>query len=69
MCIIFTILLFCSFTVGRLEKENIKKKGIPAKAAILQVSETGTRINDQPLVKIEPEAQPPYDSRFVTTVE
>lgn len=38
MCIIFTILLFGSFTVGRLEKENIKKKGIPAKATILSIS-------------------------------
>ncbi len=51
------------------EKENIKKKGILAKAVILNVAETGTRLNDQPLLKIELEVQPPYDSRFTTTVE
>jgi hypothetical protein len=69
LCLLFAILQFGSFTVGRLEKENIKRTGIPAKAVILSVSETGTRLNDQPLLKIEPEVQPPYDSRFTTTVE
>ena len=69
MCILFVILQFGSFTVGRLEKENIKKKGIPAKALILSISETGTRLNDQPLLQIELEVHPPYDSRFRATVE
>lgn len=69
MCVLFAVLQFGSFTLGRFEKENIKKKGIPAKAVILSISETGTRLNEQPLLKIELEVQPPYDSRFVTTVE
>ena len=60
MCILFVILQFGSFTVGRLEKENIKKKGIPAKALILSISETGTRLNDQPLLKTELEVHPPF---------
>ncbi|MDD1683563.1 MAG: hypothetical protein LUO98_06990 [Methanoregula sp.] len=68
-CILFAILLFGSFVVGSREKERIKKTGIPAKATILSVSETGTRINDQPLVRIGLEVQPPYESRFTTTVE
>jgi hypothetical protein len=42
MCILFAILLSGSFPEGRFEKENIITKGIRAKAAILQVSETGT---------------------------
>lgn len=69
LCILFGLLLFGSFTVGRLEKENIKKRGVPAKATIVSVSDTGTTINDQPLVRIGLEVQPPYDSRFTTTVE
>jgi hypothetical protein len=35
---LFALLLFGSFTVGRFEKENIKRKGIPAKATILRIS-------------------------------
>lgn len=69
LCLLFAILQFGSFTIGRFEKENIKKKGIPATAVILSVAETGTRLNDQPLLKIELEVQPPYGSRFMTTVE
>lgn len=69
LCILFAILLFGSFGIGRREKERIKKTGIPAKATIISVSETGTSINDQPLVRIGLEVQPPYDSRFVTTME
>jgi hypothetical protein len=69
LCTLFAILLVGSFVIGRREKEKIKRKGIPAKATILSVSETGTRINDQPLLRIELEVHPPYASRFVTTVE
>ncbi len=69
LCLLFAILQFGSFTIGQFEKENMKKKGIMAKAVILSVTETGTRLNDQPLLKIELEVQPPYDSRFTTTVE
>jgi len=69
LCILFAILLFGSFGIGRREKERIKITGIPAKATIISVSETGTTVNDQPLVRIELEVQPPYDFRFVTTVE
>ena len=69
LCILFAILLFGSFAVAHFEKETIKKKGIPAKATIVSVSETGTEITDQPLMRIELEVQPPYDTRFRTTVE
>ena len=69
LCMLFAIVLVGSFGVGWLERENIKKKGIPAKATILSLSDTGTTVNDQPLMQIELEVQPPYDSRFTTTVE
>ena len=67
--ILFAVLQIGSLGIGWLEKEKIRKKGIPAKATILSVSETGTMVNNQPLLKIGLEVQPPYDSRFVATVE
>ena len=69
LMVLFVILLIGSFGIGSLEKDRIKRSGIPAKATILSVTETGTTINDKPLVRIELEVQPPYDSRFVATVE
>lgn len=67
--ILFAALLVGSFVIGRLEKEKIRKKGIPAKAVVLTVSDTGTMVNNQPLLRIGLEVQPPYDSRFTATVE
>jgi hypothetical protein len=67
--ILFAVLQIGSFGIGWLEKEKIRKKGIPAKATILSVTDTGTMVNNQPLLKIGLEVQPPYDSRFVATVE
>jgi hypothetical protein len=67
--ILFAVLQIGSFGIGWLEKEKIRKKGIPAKATILSVSDTGTMVNNQPLLRIGLEVQPPYDSRFTATVE
>ena len=67
--ILFAVFQVGSFGIGWLEKEKIRKKGIPAKATIISLADTGTMVNDQPLMKIELEVQPPYDSRFVATVE
>lgn len=69
LCMLFAFLQAGSFGIGWLEKNAIRKKGTPAKATVLSVSETGTMVNDQPLLRIELEVQPPYDTRFVTTVE
>lgn len=66
---LFFVFLFGSFAVGKFEKEHIRRTGMPAKATIVSVWDTGTRLNDQPLVRIELDVQPPYDSRFTTTVE
>lgn len=67
--ILFAVFQAGSFGIGWLEKEKIRKKGIPAKATVLTVSDTGTMVNNQPLLRIGLEVQPPYDSRFVATVE
>lgn len=72
--LIISVLLFAflqagSFVVGWREKAGIRARGVPAKATITGVSETGTTVNNQPLIRIELEVQPPYDSRFMTTVE
>jgi hypothetical protein len=67
--ILFAVLQVGSFGIGGLEKEKIRKKGIPAKATVSSVSDTGTMVNNQPLLRIGLEVQPPYDSRFTATVE
>lgn len=69
LMVLFAILLIGSFGIGSLEKDRIRGSGIPAKATVLTVSDTGTMVNNQPLLKIGLEVQPPYDSRFVATVE
>jgi hypothetical protein len=66
---LFAALQVGSFGIGWLEKEKIRKKGISAKAIVLTVSDTGTMVNNQPLLRIGLEVQPPYDSRFTATVE
>ena len=67
--ILFAVFQAGSFGIGWLEKEKIRKKGIPAKATVLTLSDTGTMVNNQPLMKIGLEVQPPYNSRFTATVE
>lgn len=66
---LFAFLQVGSFFVAWREREQIKATGIPAKATILEITTTGTEVNDEPLIRIELEVQPPYDERFVATVE
>jgi len=66
---LFAFLQVGSFFVAWREREQIKATGIPAKATILNIYSTGTEVNDEPLIRIELEVQPPYDERFVTIVE
>lgn len=68
-CVLFAILFAGSSAIVAREKEKIQKQGIPAKAMVISLTDTSTTVNDQPLMKIELEVQPPYDSRFVTTIE
>lgn len=69
LCILFALLLVGSFGIGRLEKDNIRKKGIPANATIISVMDTGWLINNQPKLCMELDVHPPCDSAFRTTVE
>jgi hypothetical protein len=68
-CIGFALLLAGSFGIGWFERENIKKKGIPATATILSVSDTGWTVNDQPKLSICLDVRPLYEPRFLKTVE
>jgi hypothetical protein len=68
-CMAFTLLLVGSFGIGWFERENIKKKGMPATATILSVSDTGWTFNDQPKLSICLDVRPLYEPRFLKTVE
>lgn len=52
---------------GRTEACAILAIGQPARAEILQLLDTGTRINDDPVVEfvleVRPEGKPPYQAR------
>jgi hypothetical protein len=67
--LLFAFLLAGSYVVGGYEKAAIRANGIPAKATITAVSDTGTRVNNRPVIRIELDVSPPYDSRFNATVE
>lgn len=69
LCLLFNIPLIGSSGTGWPEEDNLRKKEIPAKDTIISISETGTRLDDQPLLKTELAEQPLYESRFVTSVE
>lgn len=68
-CIGFALLLVSSLGIGWFERENIRKKGIPATATVLSVSDTGWTVNDQPKLSICLDVRPPYEPQFLKTVE
>lgn len=70
LMIIFAVgaaLFFISGVIaGKLAYKQIVKNGQDAEAKILALKDTGTRINDNPLVNISLEVQPPNLPSFFT---
>ena len=54
-------------TAGLSQARELQKIGIPAQALILQVSDTGWTVNDDPVVafllEVHPEREEPYQAR------
>ncbi len=68
LCILFAFFLVVSFVLRSPEAVMIPEKRIPAKATIISVVDTGTLVNNRPLLKIELDVHLPSRSGYVTTV-
>lgn len=64
-----TILLIGAVIVGGARNHAILEKGLPAQAVILKISDTGTTINKDPLVRLLLEVRPPGQPAFQAETE
>ena len=64
-----TILLVGAPIVSAIHNRSILINGLPAQATILKLSDTGTTINDNPVVRLLLEVQPPDRSPFQAETE
>lgn len=68
--IILTMILLLGSEIPRmLAHRSVQQNGMPAEARILKIWETGTRVNDNPLVGIRLEVRPPGRPAFETETE
>lgn len=60
------------FALAVIQTRQVLAHGVPAPARIIAMSDTGTRINDVPLIAIKvevmPEGAPPYVAEFRRTL-
>lgn len=59
-------LIYKVFLKSLLNSSRLQKIGIPGKATILEVSDTGVTINENPQVKLKLEVQPNYGKKYTT---
>lgn len=64
-----TLLLVGAPIVSAIHNRVILAKGLPAQATILKVSDTGTTINNDPVVRLLLEVQPPDQPTFQAETE
>lgn len=68
--IILTIILLVGSEIPRMmAHRSLQRSGVPAEARILKIWETGTRVNDNPLVGMRLEVRPPGQPTFETETE
>ncbi len=64
--------LIASLIVGSLANRSVLARGVRAEAVVLSVSETGTYINRQPLVRlvleVRPSGGPPFQAQTETVI-
>lgn len=65
MCFVFFI-MYRAFIKPSMDYSRLQKNGIQATGTILSISETGTRINNQPLCKIELQVELPGKPAYIT---
>ncbi len=66
LCIVSNLLLVGAPIISAIHHHNLLTNGVPAQATILEVSDTGTTINDDPVVRllleVEPSGQPIFQA-------
>lgn len=65
LVILSSVLMVGSLIVGGLSNRSVLAKGLEAQAKILQLNDTGTRINDNPVVNFQLEVHPQGQPAFV----
>lgn len=72
IAVISAVLLVASLVVGAFANSRILKNGVDADAAIIKISETGTRVNENPVVdiflEVRPATLPPFSAETRRTV-
>ena len=63
------LLLFGSLVVGWRQSRYVLAHGLPATAIIRSVSDTGATVNENPVVRLTLEVQPPSGRSFEASVE
>ena len=63
------VFLFASLIVGWLSNQMILANGLDAEAKILAITDTGTRINDNPVIEFSLQVQPANHPSFVAQAQ
>lgn len=69
LCAASTILLVGAPMVAAIRNQNVSTKGLPAQATILEISDTGTTINNDPVVRMLLEVRTPGGVPFQAEAE
>ena len=69
LCIVSNLLLVGAPIVSAIQNNRISAKGLPAQAKILKITDTGTTINNDPVVRLLLEVQPPGQPTFQAEAE
>ena len=69
LCVVSNLLLVGAPIVSAIHNHNLRTNGLSAQATILQVSDTGTTINDEPVVRLLLEVEPPGQPTFQAETE
>ena len=63
------VFFFASLIVGWLSNKLILASGQDAQAKILAIADTGTRINDNPVIEFSLQVQPAYHPAFIAQAQ
>lgn len=67
--IVIVVMVMKAMKKSREEKERVLRTGTKATATVLRLSETGTYINNQPMVNIALHVQPPDRAPFEASIQ
>ena len=69
LAVVSTLLLVGAPIASAIHNHAVLANGLPAQATVLEVSDTGTTINDDPVVRLLLEVEPPNQPSFQAETE